>query len=138
MIRRQIYRVSFVGGVKISFEMKKTVLEGCFTHFLENWEYHLCSSSKGSSMPIICFFHGLYISMYFFDNKAHHLPHIHVNFNDYEAVYSIPLGNRIDGEMPGNKEKLIVKWIGLNQHELMENWSRAIKGFPLKLIKPLK
>jgi hypothetical protein len=130
--------LSFVGGVKISVGLKKTVLQWCFTHFLENWEYHLCSSSKGSSMPIICFFYGLYISMYFFDNKAHHLPHIHVNFNDYEAVYSIPLGNRIDGDMPGNKERLILKWIGLNQHELMENWSRAIAGLPLKFIEPLK
>jgi hypothetical protein len=89
-------------------------------------------------MPIICFFHGLYISMYFFDDKIHHLPHIHVNFNDCEAVYSIPLGNRIDGEMPRRKERLIVKWIGLNQCELMENWSRAIAGLPLKFIEPLK
>ena len=36
------------------------------------------------------------------------------------------------------KERLIVKWIGLNQHELMENWSRAIAGLPLKFIEPLK
>lgn len=138
MIRRQIYRVSFVGGVKTRCWAEKTVLERCFIHFIENLVYNLCSSFKGSPMPIICFFQGLYISMYFFDNKAHHLPHIHVNFNDYEAVYSIPLGNRIDGDMPGNKERLIVKWIGLNQNELMENWSRAITGLPLKFIQPLK
>jgi hypothetical protein len=138
MIRCQIYRVSFVGGVKISFCVKKTVVEWCVTHFQYRMEYKLCSSSKGSTMPVICFFHGLYISMYFLDNKVHYLPHIHVNFNEYEAVYSIPLGNRIDGDMPGNKERLILKWIGLNQHELMENWSRAIAGLPLKFIEPLK
>jgi hypothetical protein len=87
-------------------------------------------------MPIICFFHGLSISMYFFDDKVHHLPHIHVTFNDREAVYGIPYGNRIDGEMPGRKERLIVKWIGLNQSELMDNWSKAIAGLPLKFIEP--
>jgi len=80
----------------------------------------------------------LFFSMYFFDDKVHHLPHIHVTFNDCEAVYGIPHGNKIGGEMPGRKERLIVKWIGLSKHELMENWSRAIAGLPLKFIEPLK
>lgn len=37
-------------------------------------------------MPVISMFYGIIISMYFFDNKQHHLPHIHVKYQDDEAV----------------------------------------------------
>ena len=89
-------------------------------------------------MPVICYFHGIYISMYFLDTKRHFVPHIHVNFIEYEAVYSIPLGNKLDGFMPMKKEKLIKMWILLNEEQLMDNWSKAIKGLPLTSIEPLK
>jgi hypothetical protein len=37
--------------------------------------------------------------MYFFDDKQHHMPHIHVKYQDQEAVFSIPEGEIIEGEL---------------------------------------
>jgi len=32
------------------------------------------------------------VSIYFFDNQRHHIPHIHVKYQDQDAVFSIPEG----------------------------------------------
>lgn len=40
-------------------------------------------------MPLISSFYGLLIYMYYLDNKQHHFPHIHVKFQDDEAVIKI-------------------------------------------------
>ena len=34
-------------------------------------------------------FYGLIVSMYYLDNKQHHLPHIHFRFGEEEAVYEM-------------------------------------------------
>jgi hypothetical protein len=39
-------------------------------------------------MPVISMFYGIIIFMYFFDNKQHKLPHIHVKYQEQEAVFS--------------------------------------------------
>ena len=49
--------------------------------------------------------------MYYFDNRQHNLPHIHVKYQDNEAVISIPEGNLIEGKIPSNKRKLVEAWI---------------------------
>lgn len=41
-------------------------------------------------MPAISMFYGIIVSMYFFDNNRHHRPHIHISYQDQEAVFSIP------------------------------------------------
>jgi hypothetical protein len=89
-------------------------------------------------MPVISFFYGLIVSMYYLDSKRHHVPHIHVNFGELEAVYSIPNGIRLEGWLTMKKEKLLLKWIILHQEELMDNWDAASKGLPIKKIKPLE
>jgi hypothetical protein len=50
-------------------------------------------------MPVISMFYGLIISMYYLDNKQHNLPHIHVKYNEFEAVFSIPDGKLLDGKL---------------------------------------
>jgi len=62
-------------------------------------------------MPVISMFYGIIISMYFFDNKHHKLPHIHVKYQDQEAVISLPEGELIEGELKPNKLKLVQAWI---------------------------
>lgn len=89
-------------------------------------------------MPIISMFYGLLISMYYLDNKQHHLPHIHVKYNDDEAVFSIPDGELLGGSIPNNKAKLIRAWIELRQEDLMADWSLAIIGEPVFKIDPLR
>jgi Domain of unknown function (DUF4160) len=43
-------------------------------------------------MPCISMFYGILIYMYWYDNKEHKLPHIHVHYQDYEAVVAIEDG----------------------------------------------
>lgn len=47
-------------------------------------------------MPVISMFYGVIVLMYYFDNKKHHRPHIHVEYSDEEAVVSIPDGGVIE------------------------------------------
>jgi len=48
-------------------------------------------------MPVISMFYGIIVLMYYFDNRKHHLPHIHAQCGDDEAVISIPDGTVIEG-----------------------------------------
>ena len=43
-------------------------------------------------MAVISMFYGIIISMYYFDNRQHHLPHIHVRCQGDESVFTIPDG----------------------------------------------
>ena len=58
-------------------------------------------------MPTISMFYGVIIYMFFFDDRKHHLPHIHANFGEYDAVIAIGDGEILNGELPKNKMKLV-------------------------------
>ena len=83
-------------------------------------------------------FYGLIISIYYLDNRKHHLPHIHVKYQDEEAVVSIPDGNLIEGTIQPNKMKLLLAWIEIHKDELMADWELAISGQTIFKIDPLK
>jgi hypothetical protein len=89
-------------------------------------------------MPVISLFQGLIIYMFYLDNKQHKLPHIHVKYGEKEAVYSIPEGNLLEGELPLAKERLILAWIELRKEDLMADWQLAINGQKVFSIEPLK
>jgi len=89
-------------------------------------------------MAIIAMFYGIIVSMYFLDNKRHHLPHIHVKYQEQEVVLSIPEGDILDGELKRNKMKLVQAWIEIHQDELMANWELASNGEQIFKIDPLK
>jgi hypothetical protein len=89
-------------------------------------------------MAIIAMFYGIIVSMYFFDRRRHHVPHIHVKYQDQEAVISIPGGELLEGEMKPNKMKLVQAWIEIHQDELMADWELATKGEGIFKIEPLK
>jgi hypothetical protein len=88
-------------------------------------------------MPALSMFFGLIIYMYAKDNQTHHLPHIHVEYQDCEAVFSIPDGKLLEGKLPNKKNQLVRAWIIINQEDLMANWNLALKGNSLFKIKPL-
>jgi hypothetical protein len=88
-------------------------------------------------MPALSMFFGLIIYMYARDNQQHKLPHIHVEYQDEEAVFSIPDGELLEGTLPNKKIQLVKAWIIINQEDLMANWNLAIKGSALFKIKPL-
>jgi hypothetical protein len=89
-------------------------------------------------MAVISMFYGLIVSMYYLDNKRHHLPHIHVNYQEREAVFSIESGIILEGELPVNKRKLVEAWIEIHKEELMADWTLAIEGQKLFTIEPLR
>lgn len=89
-------------------------------------------------MAVIAMFYGIIVSMYFFDNKRHHLPHIHVKYQGQEVVLSIPEGDVLQGELKRNKMKLVQAWIEIHQEELMANWELASNGEQIFKIDPLK
>jgi len=83
-------------------------------------------------------FYGIIVAMYFLDNKKHKMPHIHVKYQDNEAVISIPDAELLEGQLPGNKLKLVMAWIEIHRDELMANWELASKGENPYKIDPLK
>ncbi|MEO5572381.1 MAG: DUF4160 domain-containing protein [Bacteroidia bacterium] len=89
-------------------------------------------------MAVISMFYGLIISMYYLDNRRHNLPHIHVKYQDSEAVFTIPEGNLLEGELKPNKRKLVEAWIEIHREELMADWDLAINGKTIFKIDPLK
>ena len=89
-------------------------------------------------MAIISMFYGIIISMYYLDNKQHSLPHIHVKYQDEEAVVSIIDGQLLDGTLKSNKMKLVLAWIEIHNDELFADWQLAISGETIFKIDPLK
>lgn len=89
-------------------------------------------------MAIISMFYGIIISMYYLDNKQHNLPHIHVKYQDEEAVISILDGRLLDGNVKSNKMKLVQAQIEIHHDELIANWELAINGETVFKIDPLK
>ena len=89
-------------------------------------------------MAVLAMFYGIIVSMYYFDNQRHHMPHIHVKYQEQEVVLSIPDGDVVEGELKRNKMKLVLAWIEIHQEELLANWDLASRGEAVFKIDPLK
>jgi hypothetical protein len=101
-------------------------------------KYSKIKNIIGFIMPVISMFYGIIIRMFYFDNKRHKKPHIHVEYQDQTAVLSIPEGKILDGKIQNNKLKLIIAWIEIHQDELMADWKLAIDGQSVFKIEALK
>jgi hypothetical protein len=89
-------------------------------------------------MPVISMFYGIVVLMYYFDNKKHQEPHVHVEYSGEEAVISIRDGNVLEGSLRTAKMKLVQAWIEIHHEELIENWRLAVTGQSVFKIDPLK
>lgn len=89
-------------------------------------------------MPVISLFYGIIVMMFFIDNKKHKKPHIHVRYQEQEAVISIPDGDVLEGKLKPNKLKLVQAWIEIHKEDLMANWELAVKGQTPFNIEPLR
>jgi hypothetical protein len=89
-------------------------------------------------VPTISMFYGIIIFMYFFDDKKHHLPHIHAAYAESTAVYAIEDGACLEGSLPRNKQKLVEAWIVIHREDLMANWRLAVNGQHTIPVKPLE
>ena len=89
-------------------------------------------------MPTISMFYGIIISLYFYDNERHCLPHIHAKYQGQDASFSIIDGSILGGEFPASKTKLVQAWIEIRREDLMADWELAINGQSLFPIEPLR
>lgn len=85
-------------------------------------------------MPELSRFYGIVVRMFF---KDHNPPHIHIEYQDYEAVIYIDSG-LVKGEMPRRALNMVYEWLDLHKKELLENWELAQKQEPLYKVEPLK
>ena len=89
-------------------------------------------------MAVIAMFYGIIISMYFFDDRRHKQPHIHVKYQEHDSVLGIPEGEILEGQIPSNKMKLVQAWIEIHREELLADWELASTGQNIFRIDPLK
>ena len=89
-------------------------------------------------MPVISMFYGIIVHLYFRDDRRHKLPHIHVTYQESEAVLSLPDGDVLEGTLPGNKMKLVQAWIEIHRDELLADWELAASGQQPYKIEPLR
>jgi len=89
-------------------------------------------------MPAISMFYGIIVYLYFLDNKRHKRPHIHVKYQESEAVISIPDGKLLEGKIPPSKMKLVQAWVEIHRDELLADWQLAVSGQQPFKIAPLR
>ena len=89
-------------------------------------------------MPILSMFYGIVIRMYFYDDKQHHVPHLHAEYAGKQAVISISDGEVLAGALPSGKVRLVQAWIEIHREELLADWRLAVIGEEVFKIEPLK
>ena len=89
-------------------------------------------------MPTISFFYGIIVQMFSYDNSKHNLPHIHVLYQDDEAVFSIEDGSIIEGQISNKQRKMVEAWIEIHKEELRADWKLAVSGQEIFKIDPLR
>jgi hypothetical protein len=89
-------------------------------------------------MPVISMFYGIIVHLYFADNRRHKKPHIHVSYQENEAVICLPNGEVLEGSLPSNKMKLLQAWLEIHSDEVMADWELAANGQQPYKIDPLR
>jgi len=89
-------------------------------------------------MAVISMFYGIIVSMYYLDSRQHHLPHVHIRYQEEEVVLAIPDGQLLEGKLKANKMKLVQAWLEIHQEELLADWELASAGEAIFKIDPLK
>lgn len=89
-------------------------------------------------MPIISQFYGIIIRIFFNDTEKHHLEHIHAQYNEYDAIYSIKDGCLLEGKLPSKQHKLVTAWIEIHKDELIAVWIASQNDGEIFKIEPLR
>lgn len=89
-------------------------------------------------MPTISMFYGIVVMLFYYDNKQHNLPHIHVRYQDSKAIFDIENVEMIEGNLPNKQKRLVQAWMEIHKDELIADWELAISGEQPYKIDPLK
>jgi hypothetical protein len=89
-------------------------------------------------MPTISIFYGIQIFMYFYDNERHKQAHIHVEYQDFNAAFSIESGDILSGKLPIRQTRMVQAWIEIHKEDLVLDWKLAVNGQEPIKIAPLR
>ncbi len=82
-------------------------------------------------------FFGIIVRMYFAP-KEHSPPHIHVYYQNFNAVIDIETCDLKKGKLPSRQLRLVNAWIEIHRDELNANWKLWQNGEKPFKINPLK
>jgi len=83
-------------------------------------------------VPVIARFYGIVVKIFFF-KAEHNPPHFHAIYGEYSGVFNINTLEMMEGDLPNEAKRLIKKWAGGYQKELLEIWnSQNFKELPWK------
>ena len=83
-------------------------------------------------MPTLSIFFGIIIRMWHDDHPP---PHIHVEYQGFEALGKIASGEVSEGGLPRKVAAIVKEWCAVHQAELQDNWERAQRFEPLDRIQ---
>ncbi|MDD5240860.1 MAG: DUF4160 domain-containing protein [Sulfuricella sp.] len=83
-------------------------------------------------------FYGIIISIFFEIKEKHHLPHIHVRYQDNRASVAIEDGALLAGDLPPRQLRMVQVWADLHREELFADWELTKEGSEPFRIDPLK
>jgi hypothetical protein len=66
--------------------------------------------------------------LYFFDNKQHKLPHLHVKYGSDELIIAIETGESLEGYLLNKQRKRAEYHIAEHRQQLMLMWQKAVAG----------
>ena len=70
--------------------------------------------------------------------ERHRRPHFHAYFQGRSAVFAIGPIERLAGNLPVKRERLVLAWAEIHQEELSENWRALRAGRAASRIEPLR
>lgn len=65
----------------------------------------------------------------------HPPPHVHVEYQGFEALVDIRTGQVYKGKLPPKVVAIVQDWCLDHRQELLDNWGRAQRFEPLELIQ---
>ena len=82
-------------------------------------------------MPILSVFFGIIVRMWHDDHPP---PHVHVEYQGFEAFVEIRTGEINQGRLPKKAAAIVKEWCLRHQQELLANWEHAQRFEPLERI----
>ena len=82
-------------------------------------------------------FYGIIIRMYCAPAE-HEPPHIHVYYQDYNAILDVQKCELVAGNLPRKQLHMVLAWMEIHQEELLANWILAQRGEIPFRIEPLR
>ncbi|MBL0687520.1 MAG: DUF4160 domain-containing protein [Sulfurospirillum sp.] len=89
-------------------------------------------------MPSISMFYGIVVMIFYYDNKQHNTPHIHVRYQGTKAVFGIDSSDMMEGDLPKKQQKMVSAWMEIHKDELIADWELAVSGETPYKIEPLR